>query len=64
MTIEPSETQQNCTKKAPEGANFKNGGNYVANIEPFLDKLKMQLSEQHSQKVIFMLKFLQERKIA
>ena len=52
-------------KKEPlEKALFLNGGNYVANIEPFLDKLKMQLSEQHSQKVIFMLKFLQERKIA
>lgn len=27
LTIEPPETQSNCTKKAPEGANFKNGGN-------------------------------------
>ena len=26
-TIEPSETQSECIKKAPEGANFKNGGN-------------------------------------
>lgn len=26
-TIEPPKTQQNCTKKAPEGANFNNGGN-------------------------------------
>ena len=41
-----------------------NGGNYVANIERFLDRLKVQLSEQPAQKVIFMLKFLQERKIA
>ena len=26
-TIEPSETQSECIKKAPKGANFKNGGN-------------------------------------
>lgn len=51
-------------KKAPEGANFKNGGNYVVNLELYLDRLKVQLSEQPAQKVIFMLKFLRERKIA
>lgn len=33
MTIEPSETQQNCTKKAPEGANFKNGGTDASRFE-------------------------------
>ena len=27
LTIEPPKTQSKCTKKAPEGANFKNGGN-------------------------------------
>ena len=27
LTIEPPEIQSNCTKKAPEGANSKNGGN-------------------------------------
>ena len=35
-TIEPSETQQNCTKKAPEGANFKNGGNDEARTRDLL----------------------------
>lgn len=62
-TIEPSETQQKRIKKAPEGANFKNGGNNVVNLELYLDRIKVQLSEQSSQKVIFMLKFLQERKV-
>lgn len=51
-------------KKDPIQGQFINGGNYVANLEPYLDKLQTQLAEKHSQKVIFMLKFLQERKIA
>lgn len=35
LTIEPPKTQSKCTKKAPEGANFKNGGVDVARFELF-----------------------------
>ena len=42
----------------------KYGGNYVANLELYLGKIKQQLTEQPSQKVVFMLKFFKERKLA
>ena len=35
LTIEPPKTQSKCTKKAPEGANFKNGGVEDARFELF-----------------------------
>lgn len=63
-TIEQLEMQTTSTKKAPEGANLINGGNYVANIEPYLNKLKSELEAKTSQKVIYMLKFLQQKNIA
>lgn len=41
-------TQQNCTKKAPEGANFKNGGDDKPMLElrkQFIHKLNKALSQ-------------------
>lgn len=63
-TLEPTESIDFTNKKDPKKGQFVNGGNYVVNLELYLDKLKAELSEKTSQKVIFMLKFLQERKIA
>lgn len=62
--FELAQTQSGTKKEPLEKALNLNGGNYVANLEPYLDKLQTQLAEKHSQKVIFMLKFLKDRKIA
>ena len=42
-------------QKAPEGANFKNGGNNAFYIEPFITTLKLQLMNKDSTKLVYML---------
>ena len=58
------ETHSGIKKEPSKKAPNLNGGNYVANLELCLNRLKAELSEKTSQKVIYMLKFLKERKIA
>lgn len=56
--------QATSTKKAPEGAKFKNGGKNASYIEPYILKLQQQLADKCSTKLIYMLNQWFIRKVA
>lgn len=62
--FELAETQSDIKKEPHNKTLNLNGGNNVVNLEPYLNLLQEQLADVKSQKVIFMLKFLKERKVA